>query len=134
MAEKDLPVIDVTLDASLESIPDEEPCGFCGGWTKRVLIEHLARGRDAVVRSLIPGYRCLSACSLEFLSPEGVLEAITRSCEVFRGRGDLTTARNLQYAITASREALVKRAVAKAQPLKDSFCLSEVPSEEWQNN
>lgn len=102
-------VVDITLDTSLEDIPDPEPCEVCGHPTKKKFIEHVVTGADLRIRAMrAAGYQCQDPeCGISAYSIEAILESLTKASGILANSGDMATAAALDRRIEMERRRLI---------------------------
>lgn len=99
--------VDITLDTSLEDIPDQEPCEVCGHPTQKTFLQHVS-GLDVLIRARnVAGYRCQDPeCGITAYSIEGFVESLTKASQILRDRGDTATATAFERRIEAEQQRI----------------------------
>ena len=107
--QKQVPIVDnITLETSLDDIPEGPPCMACGYPTEKIYLdEHTCGGTSGIVRAEnVAGYRCRNGCGFESYSHEAILESLVKAREIMLARGDKATAKAFGTAI-ALREKII---------------------------
>lgn len=97
-----LPVKYFSVERSLESIPEPEPCALCGSPMEKTLLPYRCHGATTIVETdEAPGYECTNfKCGAELLDPRTALELITTAANLLTMEEDLPIRERLYQEAT----------------------------------